>query len=100
MFITKSRTALITLVASASFAIAGIAPAVSQAQWHTICSGGACITHANYQLAGQHACGPADVEGTNPKGGLDGATQPAAGEASDAQAVQAQLNAFEGVCAN
>ncbi|MGZ6576495.1 MAG: hypothetical protein ACXVHJ_36620, partial [Solirubrobacteraceae bacterium] len=44
------------------------------AQWHNYCTAGHCITHSNYTLEGQHACGPADVTGTNPTSGLDDAT--------------------------
>jgi hypothetical protein len=98
MIITKSRTALITLVASAGFAVAGITPAASQAQWHNYCTAGHCITHSNYTLQGQHVCGPADITGTNPKSGLDDATKPAAGEDTDAQAEQNQITQFEGGC--
>jgi lipocalin len=45
---TKIRTSIIALVATASFAVAAVAPAVSQAQWHTYCVSGHCITHANF----------------------------------------------------
>jgi len=100
MIIAKSRTALITLAASAACAVAGIAPAASQAQWHNYCTGGHCITHSNYALAGQHACGPADIAGTNPKSGLDGATKPVTKEDTDAQAEQNQITQFEGGCPN
>jgi hypothetical protein len=54
---TKIRTSIIALVASASFAVAGVAPAVSQAQWHTYCVSGHCITHTNYTSGGVSPCG-------------------------------------------
>jgi hypothetical protein len=56
MFLTKVRCAIIALVASASFAGASLVPAVSQAQWHTICYSGHCTTHANYTIAGKNPC--------------------------------------------
>lgn len=99
MIITKTRTALIALAASAGFAIAGIAPATSQAQWHNYCVAGHCITHSNYTIEGQHVCGPSDVTGTNPKSGLDDATKPT-GEDAAAQAEQDQITQFEGMCPN
>jgi hypothetical protein len=46
MLSTKIRTAIIALVASAG--VASAAPAVSQAQWHTYCVAGHCITHSNF----------------------------------------------------
>jgi hypothetical protein len=48
MFLTKTRTTLLTLVAAATMAIAALAPAVSQAQYHNYCVAGHCVTHANY----------------------------------------------------
>lgn len=56
MFITKTRSALIALVASASFAATAALPAASQAQWHTICYSGHCITHTNYTISGKDPC--------------------------------------------
>jgi hypothetical protein len=100
MFIAKRRAALLALVTSAGLAAAGIAPAASQAQWHNYCTAGHCITHSNYTLEGQHACGPADITGTNPTSGLDDATKPADGEAAAAQAEQNQITQFWGGCPN
>jgi hypothetical protein len=56
MILTKTRCALIAFVASASLAATTIAPAVSQAQWHTLCYSGHCTTHANYTIAGKNPC--------------------------------------------
>jgi hypothetical protein len=56
MLSTKTRTTIIALVASASFAAASLAPAVSQAQWHTICYAGHCTTHQNYTVGGVDPC--------------------------------------------
>jgi hypothetical protein len=52
----KIRASIIALVASTSFAVAGVAPAVSQAQWHTYCVSGHCITHTNYKSGGVNPC--------------------------------------------
>jgi len=82
MFITKTRTAIVALVASASFAAASVAPAVSQAQWHTICYSGHCTTHANYTIAGQDPCA-ALVSQYNNDLGLDSGAQKQAALASD-----------------
>ena len=54
--LSKTRTTIITLVASASFAVASVAPAVSQAQWHTYCVSGHCITHKNFTSGGVNPC--------------------------------------------
>ena len=56
MLSTKIRTTIIALVASASFVVAAVAPAVSQAQWHTYCVSGHCITHTNYTSGGVSPC--------------------------------------------
>jgi hypothetical protein len=56
MILAKTRCAVIALVASASFAAASVAPAVSQAQWHTICYSGHCTTHTNYTIQGKDPC--------------------------------------------
>jgi len=56
MLSTKIRTTIITLVASASFAAASVAPTVSQAQWHTIVVGGHVITHGNFTEGGVSPC--------------------------------------------
>lgn len=54
--LSKTRTTIITLVASASFVVASMAPAVSQAQWHTYCVSGHCITHKNFTSGGVNPC--------------------------------------------
>ncbi len=56
MFLTKARCALIALFTSAGLAAAGVVPAASQAQWHTICYSGHCTTHTNYTIAGKDPC--------------------------------------------
>jgi hypothetical protein len=56
MLSTRIRTIIVALVASAGFAGATVAPAVSQAQWHTICYAGHCTTHQNYTIGGQSPC--------------------------------------------
>jgi hypothetical protein len=54
--LSNTRTIIVTLVASASFAVASVTPAVSQAQWHTYCVGGHCITHKNFTSGGVDPC--------------------------------------------
>jgi hypothetical protein len=56
MFITKTRITVTTIVASAGFAVAALAPAASQAQWHTYCVAGHCTTHQNYTIGGKAPC--------------------------------------------
>src|SRR3984893_16080282 len=53
---TKIRASIIALVVSLSFAAAAVAPAVSQAQWHTYCVAGPCVTHANFTSGGVDPC--------------------------------------------
>lgn len=56
MLSTKIRTVIIAAIASSGFAVAGAAPAVSQAQWHTICFSGHCTEHANFTIGGKTPC--------------------------------------------
>jgi len=56
MHTAKIRTTFIALVASVGFAGAAIAPAVSQAQWHTLNVGGQIITHGNFTEGGVSPC--------------------------------------------
>jgi hypothetical protein len=56
MHTTKIRTTFIALVASVGFAGSGVAPAVSQAQWHTLNVGGQIITHGNFTEGGVSPC--------------------------------------------
>ena len=53
---TKIRTAVTVLVATLSFTVAAVAPAVSQAQWHTIVVGGHVFTHGNFTEGGVSPC--------------------------------------------
>jgi hypothetical protein len=53
---TKIRASIIGVVASLGFAAASVVPAVSQAQWHTYCVAGHCITHSNYTIGGVEPC--------------------------------------------
>ncbi|HET9676630.1 MAG TPA: hypothetical protein VFP21_03890 [Solirubrobacterales bacterium] len=52
----KIRTAVTVFVAALSFAVAAVAPAVSQAQWHTIVVGGHVFTHGNFTEGGVSPC--------------------------------------------
>jgi hypothetical protein len=56
MFSTKIRVAIVTLVTSAGFGVAALAPAASQAQWHNYCVNGHCVTHQNYTIGGKSPC--------------------------------------------
>jgi hypothetical protein len=47
MLVRKTRTAIIALIASAGFAVASAAPAVSHAQWFHYCLAGHCTTAPN-----------------------------------------------------
>ena len=69
MFSTRTRITVTTLVASAGFAAAAIAPAASQAQWHTYCVGGRCVTHQNFTIGGKSPC---EVIQTNYNNAYDG----------------------------
>jgi hypothetical protein len=56
MHSNRIRTAAIALAATLSVAGAAIAPAVSQAQWHTLVVGGQIITHNNFTQGGVSPC--------------------------------------------
>ena len=56
MLSTKTRTTIAALVASASLVGVAAAPAVSQAQWHTLVVGGVTITHSNFTEGGVSPC--------------------------------------------
>jgi hypothetical protein len=53
---SKTRTTIVALIASLSFAGTAVVPAVSQAQWHTLKVGGQVITHGNFTEGGVSAC--------------------------------------------
>jgi len=76
MFSTKTRTTIAALVASASLAGVAVAPAVSQAQWHTIVVGGHVITHGNFTEGGKSPCEVIKTESNNAYDGLLGAIGP------------------------
>jgi hypothetical protein len=52
----KIRSAVTAFVVALSFAVAAVAPAVSQAQWHTIVVGGHVFTHGNFTEGGVSPC--------------------------------------------
>lgn len=54
--LSKTRIVLATVATSAGLLVASVAPAVSQAQWHTICTAGHCTTHTNYTIGGVSPC--------------------------------------------
>jgi hypothetical protein len=78
MFTTKIRTAIIGLVATSSFGAAALSPAVSQAQWHTYCVAGHCITHQNFTIGGKEPCEAIKNNYNNAYDGLLGAIEPRA----------------------
>jgi hypothetical protein len=53
---TKIRTTVLALVATLSLAGASLVPAAAQAQWHTYCTAGHCITHTNFTIGGVSPC--------------------------------------------
>jgi hypothetical protein len=61
MLRTKIRTTVIALVATLSFAGASLVPTVAQAQWHTYCTSGHCITHTNFTIGGVSPCTAIDA---------------------------------------
>ena len=56
MFRTKITTIAVSLAAALSFAGAAMVPTAAQAQWHTLCIDGHCITHTNYTIGGESPC--------------------------------------------
>jgi hypothetical protein len=56
MLSSKIRIAITTLIASAGFGLAALAPAASQAQWHNYCVDGHCVTHQNFTIGGKSPC--------------------------------------------
>lgn len=56
MLRNKITTIAVSLAAALSFAGAALVPTAAQAQWHTICIGGHCITHTNYTIGGVSPC--------------------------------------------
>jgi hypothetical protein len=53
---TKFRTGIAVLATVATMAVPALAPAVSQAQWHTINVGGHIFTHGNFTQGGKSPC--------------------------------------------
>jgi hypothetical protein len=54
MFNNKFRTIITAAIATG--AVAAAVPAASQAQWHTYCVAGQCVTHTNYTIGGKSPC--------------------------------------------
>ena len=70
MFSTKTRITVSTLVASAGFALAALAPTASQAQWLNYCVAGHCTTHQNYTIGGKSPCEAIQTNYNNAYDGL------------------------------
>ena len=70
MLRTKIRTTVITLVAALSFAGASLVPTAAQAQWHTYCTSGHCITHTNFTIGGVSPCTAIDANSSKAYEGL------------------------------
>ena len=68
--LTKTRTAIITLIAALSFAGASLVPKAAQAQWHTYCTAGHCITHTNFTIGGVSPCSAIDANYSKAYDGL------------------------------
>ena len=66
MFSKKLRIVFTSSVVAGALAVAAVVPAVSQAQYHTICNAGHCTTHTNFTIGGKSPC-------ENIKGNLNGA---------------------------
>jgi hypothetical protein len=92
MLSNKVRNALVTLVAAVSLGSALIAPAASQAQWHTIVFNGHVFTHSNWTEGGQSPCDRISGELGKAKGAL--------GQSPDAEGevVRTEGEAFEYGC--
>jgi hypothetical protein len=56
MFNKKIRIILTSALAAGTLAATAVVPAISQAQWHTICSAGHCTTHKNFTIGGKSPC--------------------------------------------
>jgi len=56
MFRTRIRTAILTIATTLGIAGVALIPTAAQAQWHTICTAGHCITHTNYTIGGVDPC--------------------------------------------
>jgi hypothetical protein len=56
MLTNKIRTTVVTLIAALSLGGAALIPTAAQAQWHTYCIAGQCITHTNFTIGGVSPC--------------------------------------------
>jgi hypothetical protein len=92
MFRTRVRNSLIALVAAVSLGSALVAPAASQAQWHTIVVNGHVFTHGNWTEGGVSPCQRISGELGKAKGAL-GTSPDAEGEI-----VRTEGEAFEYGC--
>jgi hypothetical protein len=92
MLSNKVRNALVALVAAVSLGSALVAPAASQAQWHTIVVNGHVFTHSNWTEGGQSPCQRISGELGKAKGAL--------GQSPDAEGevVRTEGEAFEYGC--
>jgi hypothetical protein len=56
MLTNKIRTTVVTVIAALSLGGAALIPTAAQAQWHTYCMAGHCITHTNFTIGGVSPC--------------------------------------------
>jgi hypothetical protein len=96
--LTKARTTIITLVASAGCAVAAVMPAASQAQWHTICMAGHCIEHKNFTLGGVEPCQAIKANYDKASGALSEAKTKQEKEEAEGQVHLSEIASFEWGC--
>jgi hypothetical protein len=98
MLSNKVRTTIIGLVASVSFVGASVAPAVSQAQWHTYCTAGHCITHSNFTIGGAEPCSVVSSNYSKAREALSDAKTTAEKEEAEGRVHSAEIESFTWGC--
>jgi hypothetical protein len=96
--LSKTRTTIITLVASAGFVVAAVAPAASQAQWHNYCVAGHCTEHKNFTLGGVEPCQAIKANYEKASGSLSDAKTAKEKEEAEGQVHLSEIASFEWGC--